>query len=143
MLSTPCYQHPVFSLFRLHFALRNVIFGLFRAPRGFAFQIFRASGPRWFIFTKNNSSGIPKPYFLNFNLSGCPEAQFFPFFHSSPVSFVFAKPADRDVFWLFCNGANTEAIWTDTFEQRIYIQLDEVLFTFFNSAMGVAMKVDF
>lgn len=35
-------QHPAFSAFNQHFALGNILFGLFGASRGPFFQIFRA-----------------------------------------------------------------------------------------------------
>ena len=94
MLSTPCYQHLAFSLFRLHFTLRNVLFGLFGAPRRLAFQIFRASGLPESLFSeflrlrdsptvhfhKKQLVGASRNLiFLNFYLSGCPEAHFSAF----------------------------------------------------------------
>ena len=94
-------QHPAFSAFSQHFALGNILFGLFGASRGPVFQIFRASGPPESLFFEIlRLRDPPTVHFLqkqvvgasrnivfpNFNLSGCPEAPLSPFFCSSLVS---------------------------------------------------------
>ena len=88
-------QHPAFSAFSQHFALGNIIFGLFGAPRGPIFQISRASGlPESLFLEILRLRDSPTVHFLqkqlvgasrnivfpNFNLSGCPEAPLSPFF---------------------------------------------------------------
>ena len=94
-------QHPAFSAFSQHFALGNITFGLFGAPRGPVFQIFRASGLPESLFSgilrlrdsptvhfhKKQLVGASRNLvFPNFYLSGCPEAQFFPVFRPSLAS---------------------------------------------------------
>ena len=94
-------QHPAFSAFSHHFALGNIIFGLFGAPRGPIFQISRASGlpeslfleilrlrdsPDGSFSPKTTRRGIPKHCFSEFQPFGMPRSPTFPVFRSSLVS---------------------------------------------------------
>ena len=80
-------QHPAFSAFNQHFALGNILFGLFGASRGPFFQIFRASGlPDGSFSPKTTRRGIPKHCFSEFQPFGMPRSPTFPVFRSSLAS---------------------------------------------------------
>ena len=77
-------QHPAFSAFNQHFALGNILFGLFGASRGPFFQIFRASGlPDGSFSPKTTRRGIPKHCFSEFQPFGMPRSPIFPVFRDS------------------------------------------------------------
>ena len=80
-------QHPAFSAFSHHFALGNIIFGLFGAPRGPFFQFCRASGlPDGSFSPKTTRRGIPKHCFSEFQPFGMSRSPTFPVFRSSLAS---------------------------------------------------------
>ena len=66
-------QHPAFSAFSQHFALGNITFALFGAPRGPVFQISRASGlPESLFLEILRLRDPPKACFPNFSSFGTP-----------------------------------------------------------------------
>ena len=78
-------QHPVFSAFSQHFALGNITFALFGAPRGPVFQISRASGLPESLLSKFFELRAPRKLaFQIFRASGLPESLFFEILRLRP-----------------------------------------------------------
>ena len=105
-------QHPAFSAFNQHFALGNILFGLFGASRGPFFQIFRASGlPDGSFSPKTTRRGIPKHCFSEFQPFGMPRSSTFPVF-------LLVACERNAVFRIFCISLTSDRPFSPFFARR-------------------------